>query len=408
MEAPPPSTFTFPPEDLASMLFDMFFLHFTPFLPVLHRPTFEAQYRSGLHFKNTSFAKSVLLVCAIGSRYCEDPRVFIEAIGPQSAGWEYFTQVRDLGPPAYASPTLHDIHCYVMLSYFLQTTCAHHSSWTIIETGIRVAQDMGIHRKKPGKGPISLQEEQQKRAFWFAILTFTYFSAIGRPLACQDEDFDLDLPVEVDDEYWSSPSQEGAPIPTPRQPTGVPSKISSFVASLKLYQTMAFALRTVYSTDKSKILLGFGGEKWDQHFVSELDSRMNQWADTVPVHLKWDPNREDGVHFVQSANLHSSYYYLQIFIHRPFLYSSKEISSLSFPSLSISTNAARSCSHVLDALQSRGHRGHTPLLDSAINSGIVLLMTIWSARKTGVTVDYRRTMQDVDQCKHFLKECQVG
>ncbi|KAF8315654.1 hypothetical protein DL93DRAFT_2112063 [Clavulina sp. PMI_390] len=407
MAIPPPSTFTFPPEDLARILFDLFFLHFTPFLPVIHQPTFEAQYKSGLHHKNRSFAKSVLLVCAIGSRYSDDPRVYLEEIGRQSAGWKWFTQIGDPKPPAYAFASLHDIQCYVMLAYFLQTTTALQPAWTISGHGIRLAQERGMHRKKAGKGPISLYDEQEKRAFWCLIIIDRYMStSIGRPLACQDEDFDLDFPVEVDDEYWSLPEQDGAPIPTPHQPTGVPSKISAFVAALKLSQIAAFALRTVYSINKSRALLGFGGEKWDQQIVSELDSRMNKWIDAVPAHLKWDPNRTNETHFVQSANLYSAYYYLQICIHRPFLHPAKGASALSFPSLSISTHAARSCSHVLEALKDRGMRGAMPVLDSAIHSGVVLLMAVWGAKKTGVSVDSQGAMRDVNQCIDYLRGCE--
>lgn len=60
------------------------------------------------------------------------------------------------------------------------------------------------------------------------------------------------------------------PPPVPKQPEGVPSKISYFVAYLKLGQILAFALRTIYTINKSKVLLGFVGEEWEQHIVAEL------------------------------------------------------------------------------------------------------------------------------------------
>ncbi|KAF8315630.1 hypothetical protein DL93DRAFT_2033282, partial [Clavulina sp. PMI_390] len=376
-------------------------------LPVIHQPTFEAQYISGLHLKSKSFAKSVLLVCAIGSRYCDDPRVYIKEIGTHSAGWRYFAQVRDLYPRPHTPNTLHDIQCYVMMSYFLQGTLAHHIAWTLIGTGIRIAQGIGIHRRKHGKGPISLQEEQEKRAFWCLIAMDRHMgSAIGRPLACQDEDFDLEFPVEVDDEYWSAPEYEGASVSAPRQPTGMPSKISSFVASLKLYQIIALALRTLYSIDKSKALRGLTGEKRDEHIISELESRMHQWVDTIPEHLKWDPNRQKGVHFVQSAILYILYYHVQIFIHRPFLRPTKGSSALFFSSLSISTNAARSCIPVLEALQEHGARIPPPAVGSAAHCGVMLLMAIWAARKARVNVDSQAAMRGVKQCISFLNSCE--
>ena len=55
--------------------------------------------------------------------------------------------------------------------------------------------------------------------------------------------FDLDLPAECDDEYWSTSDSKDAF----KQPAGKPSKMSYFIAFLKLSQILAFALRTIVS-----------------------------------------------------------------------------------------------------------------------------------------------------------------
>ena len=114
--------------------------------------------------------------------------------------------------------------------------------------------------------------------------------------------FDLDLPLEVDDEFWEHPD----PAKAFKQPPGVPSTLSYFNSFLKLNQILAFALRTIvsrsyvplrqrltfcwqstqYSINKSKILLGFVGPQWEQHIVAELDSALNKWIDTVPDHCE--------------------------------------------------------------------------------------------------------------------------
>jgi hypothetical protein len=196
--------------------------------------------------------------------------------------------------------------------------------------------------------------------------------------------FDLELPLDCDDEYWEDPDPEKAF----KQPPGKPSKVSFFVSFVKLNQILGFALRTIvnapsscicqkltyflqYSINKSKVLLGFVGHQWEQHIVAELDSALNRWIDAVPDHcvfcllhplyslmyhfsiVRWDPSREDIQFFNQSAYLHASYYHLQILIHRPFIPSPRKPSPLSFPSLAICTNAARSCSHVVDIQRRR-------------------------------------------------------
>jgi hypothetical protein len=69
--------------------------------------------------------------------------------------------------------------------------------------------------------------------------------------------------------------------------------------------------------------------------------------------VRWDPNREQGIFFEQSASLYSTYYYIQILVHRPFIPSPNRPISLPFPSLAISTNAARSCSRLTAVLLQR-------------------------------------------------------
>ena len=69
--------------------------------------------------------------------------------------------------------------------------------------------------------------------------------------------------------------------------------------------------------------------------------------------VRWDPHMEDDVFMCQSAHLYASYYLLQITVHRPFIPSPRKASGVSFPSLAICTNAARSCVHVLDVQAKR-------------------------------------------------------
>jgi hypothetical protein len=214
-------------------------------------------------------------------------------------------------------------------------------------------QDVGRHRKRVYGTTDLAEAEQWRRTFWVLVVLDRLMSAsFGRPCAIQEEDFDVDLPTEVDDEYWENEDPEQAF----KQPPGKPSLISYFVCFIKLNQILAVALRTIYSINKSKIFLGFVGPHWEQHIVAELDSALNEWIDTVPNHLKWDTtgqNFRELVWFLQSASLYSHYYHLQILVHRPFIPSPRKPSPLSFPSLAICTNAARSCVHVVDLQRRR-------------------------------------------------------
>lgn len=64
-------------------------------LPLLHRPTFLQDIASGLHLKEEGFGAVVLLVCALGARFSNNPATLPrDAQSWQLAGWQWFEQVR--------------------------------------------------------------------------------------------------------------------------------------------------------------------------------------------------------------------------------------------------------------------------------------------------------------------------
>ena len=73
--------------------------------------------------------------------------------------------------------------------------------------------------------------------------------------------------------------------------------------------------------------------------------------------MRWDPNIESDIHLHQSAWLYSSYYHVQILIHRSFIPVPTKSSTLVLPSLTICTNAARSCVHLLEVQFKRNVQG---------------------------------------------------
>ncbi|KAF9220414.1 hypothetical protein BS17DRAFT_344209 [Gyrodon lividus] len=397
--------YIFPEEDLGISLIDLYFVYMNSVTPLLHRPTFESKVMRGDHLRDASFGAVYLLVCAVGSRFSDDARVFLEGTNSEhSAGWKFFQQVQMVRKTLLGPPFLEDLQVYCLSVLFLQGTSAPQACWTVVGIGIRLAQDVGAHRRKAYSSKRSVEGELWKRAFWVLVtLDRQMSSSLGRPCAIQDEDFDLDLPVECDDEYWEHPDPEQAF----KQPRDKPSAMSFFISFLKLNHILAFALRTIYSINKSKVLLGFVGQQWEQHIVAELDSALNRWIDAVPHHLRWDPTRDvNSPFFMQSSVLYTSYYLVQILIHRPFIPSPRKPSPLSFPSLAICTNAARSCSHVID-IYKRCSRFAAPFLQMpAFTAGIVLLLNIWGGKRSGLSIDPSKEMADVHKCMSVLKRCE--
>lgn len=169
----------------------------------------------------------------------------------------------------------------------------------------------------------------------------------------------MELPVECDDEYWDIRSDGEVRF---CQPGNRPSKVSYFNAQIRLSGIMSTVVRNLYSIKKSRDKLGLLdlARKDGHRIISDIDSSMNAWMNSVPDHcvpfalsvqrntdyvlVRWDPDRDNTLFLYQSAVLYSTYHMLQIYTHRPFL---RPGSSLSTPSLVISTMAARSCSRIL-------------------------------------------------------------
>lgn len=104
----------FPQPDLLTALVDLYFENVNIFTVLLHRPSFMKDIEDELHLYDYGFRQVVLLVCANGARFSEDPRVFIEGDRSlYSAGWKWFTQVDLSRKSLLASPTLYDLqmHC---------------------------------------------------------------------------------------------------------------------------------------------------------------------------------------------------------------------------------------------------------------------------------------------------------
>lgn len=111
---------SFPEQDLMNSLLNLYFDHVNLFMPLLHRPTFNAGLIVDMHLVDTSFARVVLLVCAIGARFSEDPRVLCTGSqSPLSAGWKWYNQAQSLEETLLAPASLYNIQscCVSQLGY---------------------------------------------------------------------------------------------------------------------------------------------------------------------------------------------------------------------------------------------------------------------------------------------------
>ncbi|KAF7345328.1 Zn(2)-C6 fungal-type domain-containing protein [Mycena sanguinolenta] len=378
----------FPPPDLLSVLVDLYFEQCNIYIPLLHRPTLEHAIADNLHLRNEKFGAIVLSLCAVASRFSDDPRVFDPA-KPLTCGWNYFSQLsHELD--IFSSPTLYDLQRCCLGIQFLEGSSSQ-GVWKLVGLGIRMAQEVGAHRRQVA--PHTIEAELWRRAFWL-LVSYDRLTSLsnGRP-------FDVQMPTECDDEYW----EHEDPAQAFRQPLETPSQVAFFNSYLRLSNILASVLQIIYSLHKAKDLRSAESHTWDERVLMELDSALNKWIEGIPEHLRWDAQRVDPVFFKQSAALYCTLYLVQMTAHRPFIPMVRETPT-TLPSLAICTNAARSCSQVIHVWCERMKDPPASILLSPVTiAGIILLLNVWSGKRTGLAPHMNSSITEVHKCIRALR-----
>ncbi len=252
----------FPPSDLLDSLVDIYLSNLNDYFGHIHGPTFKREIAAGTHHISHTFGNLVLCVCAVASRYSSDPRV---GLGHE-AGWAWYRQVRVNRPTERTKPPcLWELQVYPLMAVFLFGSAAPEPCWTLVGAGVRLCQDVGAHRRRPmDPQRWTCEDEQWKRTFWAHVTVDILTSSItGRPRAITSEQYvrsasrsckadvsflsyDLELPLEVDDDYWPGEAHADPKKPW-TQPAGVQTSSTALILHLKLLEILGFAQNTIVS-----------------------------------------------------------------------------------------------------------------------------------------------------------------
>jgi hypothetical protein len=198
-----------------------------------------------------------------------------------------------------------------------------HVAWMFVGIGIRKAMDIGAHRKRTYLGKPTVEGELWKRAFWLLVAYERIDStALGRSCILQDEEcasfflfyiscgsfsaisIDVDLPLEVDDEYWETED----PASAFQQPKDIPASVTALNLWIRLTQIIAYALRTLvchidslclsdvilsfkvqYAVHDSRLLFGVSTTQCREEAISHLNTALSDWTNSVPKHRMTQP-----------------------------------------------------------------------------------------------------------------------
>ncbi|KAH6899490.1 fungal-specific transcription factor domain-containing protein [Coprinopsis sp. MPI-PUGE-AT-0042] len=405
--------YVFPEADLLDHLVDCYFENSDPFKPVLHQPSFERSLEEGLHIKDRRFGGCVLAVCAVGARHSKDKRVIPEGVDSGlelGAGTQWFRQLGSDKQVISSTPSLHELQTYLLSIIYLHGTSDIEKGWYLIGATIRAAQDAGIHRRSRTAGPPTVEKELLKRVWWGLVLADATSSiASGHPRAIHPSDYDAELPIECDSEYWENPN----PALAFKQPPGKPSKVTSMIKLIELLTILGSAHIAFYSINRPSLGLDVEAQTLADH-----DSALNAWVDSVPDHrechrsfraiistyiphfqVRWDPDRINNPFFDQSAYLLVTYYWVQMVVHIPFI---ERKDSLARSSFAICANAARACSRLMEHCPPRSWMAMPHIQVAIFKSALILLMGVWKGKSIKLSFNQRRELEGVYRCARVM------
>jgi Fungal specific transcription factor domain len=280
-----------PDRIMADNLVDAYFNRTHKLYPFLHEGLFRAEYEtmwalpSSRHHSRLSWFGVLNMVFAHGCEHCDS--ISQDQVPARAA--PFVSQSRNIIlSQVFSSGTLETVQSLLLMCYYLQGTVELKESWNLAGLMIRTAISLGLHLNPRANDILSVEREVRKRSWWGCfVLDRTLSMKFGLPPFLRIEDGNVDLPLEVDDQYIISDSV------TPRQPVGTPSFISLFVTTIKLSQIVNNMLVELYlrrpgtyDTDGDKrVRTPPSACSRILSKVMLLDGQLQSWWDGAPRHL---------------------------------------------------------------------------------------------------------------------------
>ncbi|KAF9448449.1 hypothetical protein P691DRAFT_792603 [Macrolepiota fuliginosa MF-IS2] len=364
-------------------LLELYFTYVHPSFPVVHKKAFWDIWRNGgeasPYIKRSRRVAPLLLLAmfALAARYdiptpepsstsFPSPSVDssssptsttplpTDGISMWTAGEQYFNSAKILLDTTYASSRPSTCQALLLMGYREIGIGAMALAWTYVGMAIRMAQDLGMHKKaegwrRPGLGPTKPNEASaataeegcifgdwelgERRRIWFGCVVMDkYVSAyIGRPLMIYERDFDTELPeLNESDEMdeWKSLGVDG------KWTSPVPGRVvSCFNKCAELSGILSAIIQAIYAvrpfpgapgTLTSPVARPAGRQAETAKRGAVLEGVLDKWYFDLPEHLRYDcavtADRDaSSLPPAHTLTLHMQYWCAVLLLHRPFI-----------------------------------------------------------------------------------------
>ncbi|ODQ45515.1 hypothetical protein PICMEDRAFT_22103, partial [Pichia membranifaciens NRRL Y-2026] len=248
----------------------------------------------------------------------------------EDEGYRYFIAARKLIDITDTRDT-YGIQTIVMLIIFLQCSARLSTCYAYIGIALRAALREGLHRKLDYPfNPIEL--EIRKRLFWTIYKMDIYVNTmLGLPRTISSDDFDQDMPIELDDENITVSGYRWDRQGDRLSSAGIANAHTRLIFLMKEVVTKLYPI-------KPKKNIGNNGNSNNNHnsddhnnsnnnrsdlirnnFVYDLELKLQDWMNSLPLELK--PGVEPpGQYLKANRLLHISYLHVKIILYRPFIH----------------------------------------------------------------------------------------
>ncbi|KAI8584047.1 hypothetical protein K450DRAFT_66048 [Umbelopsis ramanniana AG] len=257
--------------DVLSYLVDSYFSGAHQLLPIIDKKTFMEEFKK--HKDGEPLFSTALLysVCSVGCRllYISDP-IFQKC---KMSKDQLLLMVMDKATAAvsrnYLNTKMEIIQALVLLASQPNFAANAYTAWMFSGMGVRMAQDLGLHRNIP-TWKMNERESEQRKRIWFSVYIVDRWccAAVGRPLAISEADCDIELPELIQEDAFDNTTTRH-------------QKLFRYMISLSTI--LGYILRQLYSPKVKAMGLTSPGVA---SVVFELEERLKNWLDDLPPECK--------------------------------------------------------------------------------------------------------------------------
>lgn len=319
-------SYDLPLKQLADSLLDAYFARVHRLYPFVHEQTFRLDYeRIYLRHDRENVAESrpvsialLYMVFAHGAEFCKSLSE-IEA-GRMAADFVDKAK-RIVFAHMFRQESLELVQSLLLMCQYLQSTLELNQCWSLVGLMTRTAISLGLHFNPPTSDALTTIEREVRKRVWFGcfMIDRTLSMKLGRPPSILSATaFDVDLPLNVDDQYISQD------LIAPRQPDYRPSLLMFFNHTIQQGRLIEKVLHELYrpnnrsAKDPAKSLSQQIAA--NSHVIGQtvmLDGEVLSWWNNAPTHLKDKPDVPDGPEFELQRNvLYQRYLNLRLLTHR--------------------------------------------------------------------------------------------